>query len=99
MVNFGSLKLKFLMLSAVIQNNNISDMNMEKKLVQLFRTFVEKALVPQIRKAEGSLGEWHKFSALLSTENINFSELQLYVDTLNPNYTPSVDKQNQMKKR
>ena len=48
-------------------------MNMEKKLIHLFRTFVEKALVPQIQKAEGSLGEWYKFSTLLSNQNIDYS--------------------------
>ena len=60
------------------------NMNIEKKLIQLFRSFVEKALVPQIRKSEGSLSEWHKFSAFLSTENINYPELQFYVDSLPP---------------
>lgn len=27
----------------------------EKKLIQIFKTFVEKAFVPQIKKLEGSL--------------------------------------------
>lgn len=62
-------------------------MNIEKKLVQLFRLFVEKALLPQIKKTNNSVPEWAKFSTLLSADNINVSELQLYVDSLpGPNF-------------
>lgn len=50
-------------------------MNIERKLIQLFRTFVDKALTPQIKKADGSLAEWNKFSALLSADTLNYSEL------------------------
>ena len=74
-------------------------MNVEKKLIQLFRTFVDKALIPQIKKADGSLTDWNKFSALISSENINYSELQLYVDTLPSAGGQSLEKPNPYKKR
>ena len=48
-------------------------MDIDKKFIQIFKTFVEKALVPQIRKFEGSLSEWSKFCSLISTDNLNLS--------------------------
>lgn len=74
-------------------------MNAERKLIQLFRSFVEKSLVPQIRKFEGNLSDWHKFSALISTENINYGELQLYVDTLPSLSSNTLERPSQYKKR
>lgn len=57
-------------------------MSIDKKFILIFKNFVEKALLPQIRKFDGSLSEWNKFSTLISADNVNFSELQLYVDAL-----------------
>lgn len=56
--------------------------DIEKKLIQIFKAFVEKALIPQIKKFEGSLNEWNRFSALLFSDNINYIDLQSYVDSL-----------------
>lgn len=47
-------------------------MNAERKLIQIFKSFVEKSLVPQIRKIDGQLFEWNKFSTMLSSEAINY---------------------------
>lgn len=57
-------------------------MHFEKKFVHLFRTFVERALIPQIKRSEGSMAEWNKFSNMISGDNINFNELQNFVDSL-----------------
>lgn len=43
---------------------------------------MEKNLLPQIRKFEGSLQEWSRLSAMLSSDVLNYNELQMYVDTL-----------------
>lgn len=43
---------------------------------------MEKAIVPQIRRLEGSLTEWNKFSTLLLSDSINYMDLQLFVDSL-----------------
>lgn len=43
---------------------------------------MDKAIVPQIRRLEGSLTEWNKFSALLLSDSINYMDLQLFVDSL-----------------
>lgn len=56
--------------------------DIEKKLIQIFKTFVDKALIPQIKKLEGSLNEWNRFSTLLFSDNINYIDLQSYVDSL-----------------
>ena len=63
-------------------------------------SFVEKALIPQIKKFEGSLQEWNKFYSLISVNHINYSELQLFVDTL-PSQIKSVtpEKQISIKKK
>lgn len=44
----------------------------EKKLISIFKNFVDKAMVPQIRKSEGSLAEWHKFCTFLQGDNTNY---------------------------
>lgn len=74
---------------------------MEKKLIQLFRVFVEKALIPQVKKFDGSVVEWSKFSNMISCESVNYNELQIYVDSL-PSSIPSVssyDKQSIQNKK
>lgn len=48
----------------------------EKRLIQIFISFVEKALVPQIKKFNGSITEWNKFSTMLTNETV--TELELY---------------------
>ena len=64
-------------------------MQFEKRLVQIFKAFVEKNLIPQIQKTQGSVSEWNKFSSLLTTDSINYSELQTYVDML-PSFNNSL---------
>ena len=54
----------------------------EKKLINIFKIFIDKALVPQIKKFEGSLAQWSKFSSLLLADTLNYVELQYFVDTL-----------------
>lgn len=54
----------------------------QKKLVNIFKTFVQKNIVPQLRKLEGSLTQWNKFSALLLSDSINYMDMQLFVDSL-----------------
>ena len=48
-------------------------MNQEKKLITIFRTFIEKSLVPQIRKNEGNLQDWNRLNNLLTTEPLNYN--------------------------
>mgnify|MGYP003499931834 CR=1 FL=1 len=61
----------------------------EKKLISIFKAFVDKAMAPQIRKSEGSLIEWHKFCTFLQGDNPNYDELQSYVNSL-PNYASDI---------
>lgn len=76
-------------------------MNNEKKLINLFKNFVERALLPQLKKVDGSQAEWSKFSSMISTENINYNELTLYVDSLSSNVPllSTLDKQSSHNKK
>lgn len=69
----------------------------EKRLIHIFKIFVEKAFVPQIKKFEGNLGEWNKFSSMLLTDNLNYAELQVFVDSLQG--IPNGDKQQPFNRR
>jgi hypothetical protein len=51
-------------------------------LINIFRAFVEKSLLPQLHKPEANTQDWNRFNALLSAELINYGDLQLFVDTL-----------------
>ena len=57
-------------------------MSQENRLITIFRSFIEKSLLPQIRSHDGNLQDWRRFNSLLSNEVINYTELQNYVDTL-----------------
>ena len=71
----------------------------EKKLLNIFRTFIEKVFVPQLPKMEPSCQkEWTKFSSMFSSDQFNYGEMQLYVDTL-PSLTSSASLQTQEKLR
>jgi hypothetical protein len=48
-------------------------MHYEKRLIQIFKAFVEKALLPQIRRVEGSLNDWNKFASVLLSEPLNYN--------------------------
>ena len=76
-------------------------MSNEKKLISLFKNFVERALLPQLKKVDGSQSEWSKFSSMISTESINYNELQLYVDSLSSNVPllSALDKQSSHQKK
>jgi hypothetical protein len=68
-------------------------MHFEKKLVYIFKSFIEKALIPQVRRNDGTLSEWNKFCTILAHETLNYNQLQLYVDTLPmANMIPNFDR-------
>ena len=55
----------------------------ERKVIAIFKTFIEKVFVPQLPKMElPCQKEWAKFSSMLSADQFNYGEMQLYVDTL-----------------
>ena len=59
-------------------------MQTEKRLIQLFKGFVERALIPQIRKYNASTFEWDKFAGLISQDVLNYGEIQAYVESFPP---------------
>lgn len=55
----------------------------ERKLVNIFKSFVERVFLPQLHKLDFRCQqEWSRFSNMLSAEQLNIAELQQYVDTL-----------------
>ena len=70
-------------------------MQAEKRLIQLFKGFIERALIPQIRKFNGSTVEWEKFSGLVSQDVLNYGEIQAYVESFQPvSSLPTFEKSN-----
>lgn len=55
----------------------------DKKVIGIFRTFIEKVFVPQLPKMDMNCRlEWNKFASLLASEQVILNEVQLYVDSL-----------------
>lgn len=61
--NEKSINKKFITLK---YKHQAIHMQYERKIIQIFKSFIEKALVPQIKRMEGSLFEWNKFNAMIS---------------------------------
>ena len=74
-------------------------MHLEKQLIQIFKTFVEKTFLPALRKTDNSMQEWNKFASMLSVEQINFNQLQYYVETLqsSPPGLPTYEKKDSLR--
>lgn len=75
----------------------------ERKIVNMFKSFIERVFVPQLPKMDLSCQqEWNKFSNMISAEQATLGEIQLYVDTLpgtsstlnRPNFNPTDNKPN-----
>lgn len=62
--------------------NTQSNTANEKKLVGIFKQFVEKAIVPVIKGNDSAVSEWQYFSSLLGQDTLDYSKLQIYVDVL-----------------
>lgn len=65
-------------------------MNGERRLVQIFRSFVERVFLPQLKATDRQVVEWGKFNSLLAPEPLNYEELQAYVDSFQtgPSFSP-----------
>jgi hypothetical protein len=57
-------------------------MNNEKKLVSLFKLFMERTCIVLIKTDSKLLKEWLYFSTLISQEMIDYTKLERYVDSL-----------------
>lgn len=54
----------------------------EKRLISVFRTFVEKIFLPSLKKTDPAVSEWNKFAQLLSNESNSVDEMAQYVDSI-----------------
>lgn len=60
----------------------------DKKLVALFRGFVEKVFLPALPKGHPALNEWGRFSQLLTLDNNAYEEAAQYVEAIGANNSP-----------
>jgi hypothetical protein len=58
---------------------------MDKKVIAVFRSFVEKVFLPNIKKTDPAFLEWNKFNQLLAIETNSYDEVAQYVDSLGGN--------------
>lgn len=57
----------------------------DKKLVAVFRSFVEKVFLPTLKKTDPAAIEWSKLNQLLSQDANNYDEAAQYVESLGAN--------------
>jgi hypothetical protein len=65
----------------------------DKKLIAVFRTFVDKIFLPNLKKTDPAIAEWNKLNQLLSNDSNNYEEAAQYVDSIGmvatqPTFTP-----------
>ncbi len=53
----------------------------DKRIISVFRTFVEKVFLPNLKKTDPAIAEWNKFAQLLNNDN-SFDEVAQYVDSI-----------------
>lgn len=51
----------------------------EKKLVEAFKTFFDKSISPYVSNNDAVMNEWKYFSRLISTEPIDYSQIEFYI--------------------
>ena len=51
----------------------------EKKLVEAFKTFFDKSIAPYVANNDGVMNEWKYFSRLISSEPIDYSQIEFYI--------------------
>jgi hypothetical protein len=54
----------------------------DKRLISVFRTFVEKIFLPSFKKSDPAITEWNRFAQLLSNDSNSFDEVAQYVDSI-----------------
>jgi hypothetical protein len=67
-------------------------MSNEKKLIVIFKNFVEKIFLPSFKKTDPQVLEWNRLSQYISNDNINYEEVYQYVESINSNPTPTFEK-------
>lgn len=65
----------------------------QRKIISIFKSFIEKVFVPQISKMDLSCQqEWNKFSNMISLDQFNLGQVQNYVDSIGSNLNrPNID--------
>lgn len=58
--------------------------DLQKRLVAVFKQFVNSTLLKHFRNSEDTVTEWNYFSSLLSQETIDMDKIQMYLEVLSP---------------
>lgn len=64
----------------------------EKKLVEAFKAFFEKSVIPSINENNSLLSEWKHFNGMISADPIDYQQVEFYLLMLNKS-NPSFTKQ------
>ncbi len=64
-------------------------MNGDRRLIHIFKSFVERIFLPHFKPADRPSIEWSKFSALLTAEPFSIEELQTYTDASSSSHSLS----------
>lgn len=59
-------------------------MNGEKKLVEVFRAFFDKVVVPIVKTNDKVMADWRYLNSLISEEHIDYAKLDFYLVMLAP---------------
>jgi hypothetical protein len=59
-------------------------MSGEKKLIEVFRTFFDKIVLPSVKNNDKVISEWKYLNSLISEEHIDYSKLDFYLVLLAP---------------
>jgi len=59
-------------------------MSGEKKLIEVFRTFFDKIVLPTVKNNDKVVSEWKYLNSLISEEHIDYSKLDFYLVLLAP---------------
>ena len=51
----------------------------ERKLVEAFRTFFERTVSPHLNQNEEVMREWNHLNKILSSEPIDYSQIEFYL--------------------
>lgn len=62
----------------------MSGVSSEKKLIEVFRTFFDKIVLPTVKNNDKVLSEWKYLNSLIADDHIDYAKLDFYMMLLAP---------------
>lgn len=66
----------------------------EKKLVEVFRTFFEKTVMPAVIQNDEIMREWNHLNKIISADSIDYAQIEFYLLLSNKNNTTNSQSRN-----